>query len=99
MMCAKLIRHRPESERSYFDVTAERAFNALIAHYGRALNWVLDRQPLTLLVALLTLALTIVLYVLIPKGFFPVQDTGLIQAITQASQSISYEAMAELRCV
>src|SRR6204780_1748054 len=97
MMCAKLIRHRPESERSYFDVTAERAFNALIAHYGRALNWVLDRQPLTLLVALLTLALTIVLYVLIPKGFFPVQDTGLIQAITQASQSISYEAMAELQ--
>jgi len=97
MMCAKLIRHRPESERSYFDVTAERAFNAVIAQYGRALNWVLDRQPLTLLVAVLTLALTIVLYVLIPKGFFPVQDTGLIQAITQASQSISYPAMAELQ--
>src|SRR5580700_778591 len=97
MMCAKLIRHRPESERSYFDVTAERAFNSLIAQYGRALNWVLDRQPLTLLVAVLTLALTIVLYVLIPKGFFPVQDTGMIQAITQASQSISYPAMAELQ--
>src|SRR5271170_624906 len=97
MMCAKLIRHRPESERSYFDVTAERAFNAVIAQYGRALNWVLDRQPLTLLVAVLTLALTIVLYVLIPKGFFPVQDTGMIQAITQASQSISYPAMAELQ--
>ena len=97
MMCAKLIRHRPEAERSYFDVTAERAFNTVIAQYGRALNWVLDRQPLTLLVAVLTLALTIVLYVLIPKGFFPVQDTGLIQAITQASQSISYQAMAELQ--
>jgi multidrug efflux pump len=97
MMCAKLIRHRPESERSYFDVTAERAFNAVIAHYGRALNWVLDRQPLTLLVAVLTLAFTLILYVLIPKGFFPVQDTGLIQAITQASQSISYDAMAELQ--
>ena len=97
MMCAKLIRHRPESERSYFDVTAERAFNSVIAQYGRALNWVLDRQPLTLLVAVLTLALTVVLYLLIPKGFFPVQDTGMIQAITQASQSISYEAMAELQ--
>src|SRR5579864_6972550 len=97
MMCAKLIRHRPEAERSYFDVTAERAFNALIAQYGRALNWVLDRQQPTLLVAVLTLALTVVLYVLIPKGFFPVQDTGMIQAITQASQSISYPAMAELQ--
>src|ERR1700730_7589930 len=97
MMCAKLIRHRPESERSYFDVTAERAFNAVIAYYGRTLNWVLDRQPLTLLVAVLTLALTLVLYVLIPKGFFPVQDTGMIQAITEASQSISYQAMTKLQ--
>ena len=97
MMCARLIRHRPDAERSWFDINAERAFNALIAQYGRALNWVLDRQPLTLLVAVLTLALTIVLYVAIPKGFFPVQDTGLIQAITQASQSISYQAMVDLQ--
>ncbi len=97
MMCAKLIRHRPDTERTGFDLQAERAFNATIALYGRALNWVLDRQPLTLLVALLTLAFTLILYVLIPKGFFPVQDTGMIQAITEASQSISYQAMAKLQ--
>ncbi len=97
MMCARLIRHYPEAERSRFDVVAERAFNSVIAQYGRALNWVLDRQPLTLLVAILTLAFTLLLYDLIPKGFFPVQDTGLIQAITEASQSISYQAMANLQ--
>src|SRR6202521_4586480 len=94
MMCAKLIRPRPDAERSSFDLGAERVFNATIALYGRALNWVLDRQPLTLLVAVLTLALTLILYVLIPKGFFPVQDTGMIQGISEASQSISYKAMA-----
>jgi multidrug efflux pump len=97
MMCARLIRHRPDAERTSFDLTAERVLDATIAHYGRALNWVLDRQPLTLLVAVLTLALTLILYVLIPKGFFPVQDTGMIQAITEASQSISYQAMAKLQ--
>jgi multidrug efflux pump len=97
MMCVKLIRHYAEAERSRFDVNAERIFTSIIAQYGRALNWVLDRQPITLLVAVATLALTLLLYVLIPKGFFPVQDTGLIQAITDASQSISYEAMAKLQ--
>jgi multidrug efflux pump len=97
MMCAKLIRHHPDAERSRFDVHAERAFEAIIALYGRALNWVLDRQPLTLLVALATLALTLVLYDLIPKGFFPVQDTGMIQGISEASQSISYQAMSKLQ--
>ena len=97
MMCAKLIRHHPESERSRFDVSAERAFNAVVNRYGHALNWVLDRQPLTLLVAILTLAFTVLLYVLIPKGFFPVQDTGLIQGITDASQSISYQSMVQLQ--
>jgi multidrug efflux pump len=97
MMCAKLIRHYPESERSSFDLHAERAFDATIALYGRALRWVLDRQPLTLLVAVLTLAVTLILYILIPKGFFPVQDTGMIQAISEASQSISYDAMAKLQ--
>ena len=97
MMCARLIRHRRDAERSAFDLQAEHVFNAVIAHYGRTLNWVLDRQPLTLLVAVATLALTVLLYVLIPKGFFPVQDTGLIQAITEASQSTSYQAMAELQ--
>jgi multidrug efflux pump len=97
MMCARLIRHRPESERSAFDVRSEHAFNAIISGYGRALNWVLDRQPLTLLVAVLTLVFTVLLYYEIPKGFFPVQDTGLIQAITEASQSVSYQQMAVLQ--
>jgi multidrug efflux pump len=97
MMCAKLIRHRPEVERTGFDLRAEHAFNATIELYGRALRWVLDRQPLTLAVTVLTLAITIGLYVLIPKGFFPVQDTGMIQGISEASQSISYEAMAKLQ--
>ena len=97
MMCAKLIRHHPDRERSAFDLKAEKVFNDVIAAYGRALNWVLDRQPATLLVAVLTLALTVLLYVLIPKGFFPVQDTGMIQAITEASQSVSYQEMADLQ--
>jgi multidrug efflux pump len=97
MMCAKLIRHHPDRERSAFDLKAEQVFNDVIAAYGRALNWVLDRQAATLLVAVATLALTVLLYVLIPKGFFPVQDTGLIQAITEASQSVSYDEMADLQ--
>jgi multidrug efflux pump len=97
MMCAKLIRHRPDAERTGFDLAAEHAFNAVIERYGQALNWVLNRQPATLLVAVLTLALTILLYIWIPKGFFPVQDTGMIQAISEASQSVSYETMATLQ--
>ena len=96
MMCAKLLRHRPDAAAHRASICAPSAcFDALIARYGRALNWVLDHQPLTLLVAVLTLVLTVVLYVVIPKGFFPVQDTGLIQGISEASQSISFEAMAE----
>src|SRR6266403_2257964 len=97
MLCAKLILRRPENERSRFDIQAERAFNAVNALYGRALRWVLDRQPLTLTVAVLTLAATVGLYALIPKGFFPVQDTGMIQGISEASQSISYESMADVQ--
>jgi multidrug efflux pump len=97
MLCATLIRRRPEDQRSRFDLGAERAFNALIALYDRALRWALDRQPLTLTVAVLTLAVTIALYIVIPKGFFPVQDTGMIQGISEASQSIAYDAMAEVQ--
>jgi multidrug efflux pump len=97
MMCAKLIRHHPERERSAFDLKAEQVFTAVIARYGRALNWVLDRQPATLIVAILTLAVTVLLYIAIPKGFFPVQDTGMIQAITEASQTVSYDAMSNLQ--
>jgi multidrug efflux pump len=97
MMCARLIVHHPDAERSRFDLAAERAFDAVLARYDRALGWVLDRQPLTLAIAVLTLVVTISLYALIPKGFFPVQDTGMIEAISEASQSISYDGMAAVQ--
>ena len=95
MLCAKLLRHRPDAARSRFDLAGERAFDWIIHHYGRALNWVLDRQRATLVVAVATLALTVALYVAIPKGFFPVQDTGELQGISEAAQSVSFPAMAE----
>src|SRR5579883_1663204 len=94
MLCAKLLRHRPESERSRFDVGAERAFNWIIRQYGRALEVVLEHQPLTLLIAIATLVVTVLLYIVIPKGFFPVQDTGMIQGISEAAQGISFSSMA-----
>src|SRR4029077_8782912 len=73
---------------------ANAKFQALIERYGEALKWVLEHQGLTLAVALGTLILTVLLYVFVPKGFFPVQDTSLIQAITEAPQSVSYGEMA-----
>ncbi len=93
MLCALLVRHRPNSQRNRFDLLAERGFDRVVAGYGRWLNWVLDRQGLTLLVAVLTLAMTVVLYIVIPKGFFPVQDTGAIQGISEAAQDTSFSAM------
>ena len=95
MMCARLLRHTPEAEQSKFYRTTGRWFDAIIARYGVMLKWVLDRQGLTLLVAIGTLAIAVVLYVFIPKGFFPVQDTGVIQGISEAPHSISFGAMAE----
>ncbi|HEX3537902.1 MAG TPA: MdtB/MuxB family multidrug efflux RND transporter permease subunit [Stellaceae bacterium] len=95
MMCAKLLRHRTEAEMSWFARRTQQWFDAAIREYGRLLNWVLDHQPLTLLVALGTLALTVFLFIAIPKGFFPVQDTGLVQGITEATPSISFSAMAQ----
>src|ERR1700744_4704321 len=95
MMCAKLLRHTPPHESHRFEAKAHRAIDWVIARYAVALTWVLNRQRSTLVVPVLTLVLTGVLYVFIPKGFFPVQDTGVIQAITQAPQSVSYESMAE----
>ena len=95
MMCAKLVRHRPEAQRNRFDLAAEHGFNWVIGRYDRALNVVLDYQPLTLLVALITMAVTVWLYVVVPKGFFPVQDTGVIQGISVAAQTTSYSAMAQ----
>jgi multidrug efflux pump len=95
MMCAKLLRHRPDSARSQFDLKSERGFNWIIGRYDRALTVVLNHQPLTLLVAVITLGLTVLLYTFVPKGFFPVQDTGVLQGISVAAQSASYGAMAE----
>jgi len=95
MMCSRILRHDPEEQEGRFYRASERAVNKLIAFYGRTLKVVLRFQPITLFVALATLVITIVLYIEIPKGFFPVQDTGVIQGISQASQSISYTAMAE----
>jgi multidrug efflux pump len=95
MMCARLLSHTPESEQSRFSRAAGGWFEWIIERYGVTLQWVLDRQRMTLWVAIATLALAVVLYVFVPKGFFPVQDTGLIQGISEAPQSISFEAMAE----
>jgi multidrug efflux pump len=95
MMCARIVRHRPDAERNRFDLAAERGFNWVIHHYDRALNVVLDHQPLTLFVALVTLVVTVALYVVAPKGFFPVQDTGVIQGISVAAQSSSFATMSE----
>ena len=92
MMCARLLKHRPQHERAQTD--SGKWFTAVVDWYGQRLTWVLDHQRLTLWVALGTLVLTALLYVLIPKGFFPDQDTGLIQGVSEATESISYSAMA-----
>ena len=94
MMCARLLKHVPEDKQGRFYHASGQFFDRVIARYGRMLNWVLERQRLTLLVALATLALTAALYVLVPKGFFPLQDTGAIQGVSEAAQSTSFGAMA-----
>ncbi len=95
MMCARLLKP-PHSERENRVLgIAGRAFESLAAHYARALEWVLERQRLTLGVAVGTLAITVILYIAIGKGFFPPQDTGIIQGITEAPQSVSFAAMAQ----
>ena len=93
MMCSRILRHNPEAQQGRFYRASERVFENMIAFYGRTLKFVLRFQFITLMVALGTLVLTILLYIAIPKGFFPVQDTGVIQGISQASQSISFDAM------
>ncbi len=95
MLCALLVKHRPADRRNRLDLWAERNFDRVIAGYGRLLNVVLDYQGLTLLVALLTFAATVGMYVVIPKGFFPVQDTGVIQGISEAAQDTSFTAMVQ----
>ncbi len=95
MMCAKLLHHIPEAEQGRFYRASGLFFERVISRYGKMLTWVLDHQRITLLTAIATLLLTVLLYVIIPKGFFPVQDTGMIQGISEAPQSISFSAMAE----
>ena len=93
MLCAKLLKQRPQGAQAQTD--SGRWFASLVEWYGRRLTWVLDHQSLTMWVATGTVVLTVILYVLIPKGFFPDQDTGLIQGVSEAGESISYAAMAE----
>ena len=96
MLCAFLLKHMPEeAQQNKFYKTVGAFFERLIKRYGVALKWVLVHQGLTLWVAFITLVLTALLYIWVPKGFFPVQDTGMIQGISQAPQSISYAAMAQ----
>jgi len=95
MMSARILKHTPDSEQGWFYHRSEKVFQDIIAFYGRTLRWVLRYQTITLLVALATLILTVVLYIQIPKGFFPTQDTGIIQGITQASPSISFAEMED----
>ncbi|MCS4065343.1 MULTISPECIES: MdtB/MuxB family multidrug efflux RND transporter permease subunit [Pseudomonas] len=96
MMCARLLKREPkEEEQGRFYRASGAWIDWLIKHYGNALQWVLKHQPLTLLVAVASLVLTVFLYIVVPKGFFPVQDTGVIQGISEAPQSTSFAAMSE----
>ncbi|SEI20645.1 MdtB/MuxB family multidrug efflux RND transporter permease subunit [Pseudomonas fuscovaginae UPB0736] len=96
MMCARLLKREPrEEEQGRFYRASGAWLDWLIESYGRKLQWVLKHQSLTLLVAVGTLALTVFLYLIVPKGFFPVQDTGVIQGISEAPQSVSFAAMSQ----
>jgi multidrug efflux pump len=97
MMCSKLLKHSPEAEQTRFYRVTERGWKAIISFYDRTLQVVLRHQTLTLLVAAGTLALTIVLYIYVPKGFFPIQDTGVIQGISEAAETVSFPEMATLQ--
>jgi multidrug efflux pump len=99
MMCASLLHPEAEQRHSGIGRKAADLFNRAIAGYGRTLDWVLDHQPLTMLVFLLTLAITVLLYIAIPKGFFPIQDTSLIQGITRAPPTVSYSSMSQRQLV
>src|SRR5262249_35942516 len=95
MMCALLLKRAHGAEEGRFYRLTERGFNRSIEVYGTTLTWVLRHQPATLIVTAATLVLTIVLYVVVPKGFFPIQDTGVILGLSEAPDSISFEAMSE----
>jgi multidrug efflux pump len=95
MMCARLLHHIPEEKQTRFYHRMGKFFDDIIARYGRMLNWVLNRQRETMLVFAGTILLTFLLYIFIPKGFFPLQDTGIIQGITEAPAYVSYEEMSK----
>jgi multidrug efflux pump len=95
MMCARILRHTPEERQGRFFRASQRFLDRVIEAYGRSLQWVLRRQTPVLLVAVGTLVLTVLLYIMVPKGFFPIQDTGAIQGISEAPQSVSFTAMVE----
>jgi multidrug efflux pump len=95
MMCARLLRHVPQNRQDRFYQASGRFYERVIARYGEWLNRILDHQAATLLVAVGTLVLTVLLYITIPKGFFPVQDTGLILGISEAPESVSFAVMAQ----
>lgn len=95
MMCSLLLRHKKDSEQNWLYRKSEHFFEAVIAFYGRTLKIALRHRFITLMVALATLVLTITLYLSIPKGFFPVQDSGIIQGISEGPQDISFKAMTE----
>jgi len=97
MMSSRLLKHTPEESQGRLFRASEKAFDKVIDFYGRTLKFVLRFQTITLLVALATLLLTVFLYYEIPKGFFPIQDTGVIQGVTEASQSISFDEMSRLQ--
>ena len=97
MMCSKLLKHTPEARQGWFYRKSEHAFNWVIAVYGRTLRFVLRFQTITLLVAIATLALTVLQFYYIPKGFFPIQDTGVIQGVSEAAQTVSFSAMSRLQ--
>jgi multidrug efflux pump len=95
MLCAKLLHHRPAQQAGRVARASQAVFNRVLALYARTLRTVLNHQPLTLVVAVATLGLTLVLYTVVPKGLFPVQDTGVILGISEAPQSVSFPAMAQ----
>ena len=95
MMCARILKHTPEERQGRFFRASQRVFDRIIQFYGKTLQWVLRHQKPTLIVAVATLVLTVLLYIIVPKGFFPVQDTGVILGISEAPQSISFGEMAK----
>jgi multidrug efflux pump len=95
MMCSRILRHNPKEQQGRFFKASERVFENIIAFYGRTLKFVLEYQTITLVIAAATLVLTVFLYIIIPKGFFPTQDTGVIQGISQAPPTTSFAAMTQ----